>query len=91
MTFKAYMDNIQAKTSKTQEDFWKLAIKKHFVREGKIVARHADLLTWLKSEIGLGHMHANFVILYLRLRANDPKVSTQLKKWAYSTGYQESK
>ena len=36
------MDNIQAKTGKTQEDFWKLAIKKHFVKQGKIVAKHPD-------------------------------------------------
>ena len=91
MTFKAYMDNIQAKTGNTQEDFWKLAIKNHFVKQGKIVAKRAELLAWLKSEIGLGHVHANFIILYLRLRANDPKVSSQSKKWTYSTGYQEPK
>ncbi len=91
MTFKAYMDNVQAKTGKTPETFWKLAIKKGFVKGGKIVAKHADLLAWLKSEIGLGHVHANFIILYLRLRANDPKVSAQSKKWAYNTGYQELK
>jgi len=29
------MDNIQAKTGKKQEDFWKLAIKKHFVKQAK--------------------------------------------------------
>ena len=68
MTFKGYMENIQAKTCKTQEDFWKLAIKKRFVKRDKIVAKHADLLAWLESEIGLGHVHANFIILYLRLR-----------------------
>ncbi len=89
MTFKAYMDNIQAKTGKTPEDFWKLAIKKGFVKRGKIVAKHAELLAWIKSEIGLGHVHANFIILYLRLCTNDPKVSTQSKNWAYSTGYQK--
>ena len=85
------MDNVQAKTGKTEEDFWKLAIKKHFVKQGKIVAKHAELLAWLKSEVGLGHVHANFIILYLRLRTNDLKVSTQSKNWAYSGGYQESK
>jgi hypothetical protein len=87
MTFKAYMDNIQAKTGKTAEDFWKLANEKGFIKDGKIVAKHADMLKWLKSEIGLGHVRANFIILYLRLRTNDPKVSEQSKKWAYSTGY----
>ena len=48
MTFKAYIDNIQAKTGKTQEDFWKLAIKNHSVKQVKIVAKHAELLAWLK-------------------------------------------
>src|SRR5947199_8311026 len=65
MTFNAYMDNIQAKTGKTQDDFWKLATKNHFVKQGKIVAKHAELLAWLKSEIGLGHVHANFIIYYI--------------------------
>ena len=87
MTFKAYMDNIQAKTGKTQEDFWKMANEKGFIKDGKIVAKHADMLKWLKSDIGLGHVHANFIILYLRLRTNDPKVSEQSRKWANSTGY----
>ena len=91
MTLEAYMDNIQAKTGKTHEDFWKLAIKNHFVKQGKIVAKHTKLLAWLKSEIGLGHVHANFIILYMHLRANDPKVSSQSKKLAYGTGYQEPK
>lgn len=82
MTFKAYMDNIKAKTGKTQEDFWKIANEKGFIKDGKIVAKHADMLKWLKSDIGLGHVHANFIILYLRLRTNDPKVSEQSRKWA---------
>jgi hypothetical protein len=90
MTYKAYMQNIEAKTGKTQEDFWKLANKMGFIREGKIVATHAQLLKWLKSNMGLGHVHANMVIMYLRLRTNDPKVSEKMKSWAYKTGYQES-
>ena len=89
MTFKAYMDNIQAKSGKTPDAFWKLANKKGFVKRGKVVAKHADMLKWLKSDIGLGHVHANFMILYLRLRSNDPKVSAQSKKWAFSTGYKK--
>ena len=65
--------------------------QKGFGKRGKIVAKHADLLAWLKSEVGLGHANANFIILYLRLRANDPKVSSQSKDWAYKTGYEELK
>ncbi len=88
-TFKAYMNNIQTETGKTAEDLWNLANKKGFVKRDKLVAKNADLLAWLKSETGLGHVRANFIILYLRVRTNDPKLSTQSKNWAYSTGYQD--
>ena len=87
--FKAYMGNIQEKTGKRPEDFWKVANEKGFIKEGKIVAKHGDMLAWLKTEIGLGHVQANFIILYLRLRTSDPKVSEQAKKWACKTGYLE--
>ena len=80
MTFKATWTTFRRRPVRRWEDFWKLAIKNHFVKQGKIVAKHAGLLAWLKPEIGLGHVHANLIILYLRLRANDPKVSSQSKK-----------
>jgi hypothetical protein len=91
MTFRAYMQNIEAKTDKTDKDFWELANKIGLIKEGKIVATHAQLLKWLKGDIGLGHVHANFIIMYLRLRTKDPKVSEQMKSWAYSTGYDGDK
>jgi hypothetical protein len=69
------------------DQFWELAIKKGFVKQGKVVAKHAKMLKWLNSDIGLGHVHASFMITYLRLRANDPRVSTGMKEWAFSTGY----
>jgi hypothetical protein len=81
------MSNIETKTAKTRDDLWKLANKMGFIKEGKIVAMHAQLLKWLKSDIGLGHVQANFFIGYLRLRTNDPKVSEKMRKWAYETGY----
>jgi Domain of unknown function (DUF4287) len=90
-TFKGYMDNIQIETGKTADDFWRLANKKGFVKRGKVVSKHSEILAWLKSkEIGLGHVHANFIILFLRLRTNDPELSTQSKEWAYSTGYKDN-
>jgi hypothetical protein len=86
------MDNIQIKTGKTAQDFWKLASKKGFVRRGKVASKHSEMLAWLKSkEIGLGHVHANFIILYLRLRANDPELSTQSGQWARSSGYTDTR
>ncbi|MDE1855423.1 MAG: DUF4287 domain-containing protein [Candidatus Micrarchaeota archaeon] len=87
-TFKAYLHNIQAKTGKSPEDFYKLATGKGFIKRGKIVAEHAEMLDWLKSEIKLGHVHANFIILYLRLRTNDPRGGANIKKWARETGYE---
>ena len=87
--FKAYMENIQKKTGKKPEDFWNLANERGFIKEGKVVIKHNDMLSWLKTDIELGHVQANFMILYLRLRANDSNVSEQAKKWAYDTGYLE--
>ena len=59
MTYKAYIDNIKAKTGKTPEDFRRLAKKKGLVEYG-------DLLKWLKTNCGLGHGHANAIILYVQ-------------------------
>ena len=86
-TFEAYMKNITAKTGMSRDDFWRRAKEKGFVKGGKVVAKHSELLAWLKSDVGLGHVHANFIIMYLRLRADDPNVSAGMKRWALSTGY----
>ena len=89
-TFKAYAENIKAKSGKSLEDYWTLAVRKGFVKSDKVVAKHGEMLTWLKSrEIGLGHVHANMVILYFRLRANDPRLTAGMKRWAHETGYRE--
>lgn len=74
MTFKAYLDNIQAKTGKSPDEFVALAKEKNFIKGGKIVAQHSELLSWLKSEMGLGHGHANAMILYFRIKTNDPRI-----------------
>ena len=63
MTYKAYIDNIHAKTGKTPEDYRKMASEKGLVT-------HSELLKWLKTDCGLGHGHANAIILYIR----DPKL-----------------
>jgi len=77
VTFKAYLDNIQAKTGKAPDDFLTIAEEKGFVKNGVIVAKHAELLAWLKNDVGLGHGHANAIILYLRIRTNDPKLKSR--------------
>ena len=64
MTYKAYIDNIRAKTAKDPEYFQKLSKEKGLVS-------HAELLSWLKSDCGLGHGHANPIILYIK----DPELA----------------
>ncbi len=87
--FKSYMENIQKKTGKTPADFWNLANEKGFIKEGKIVVKHGEMLKWLKTDMELGHVQANFIILFLRLRPGDSNVSDQARKWAFETGYKE--
>jgi len=59
MTYKAYIDNIKAKTGKDPEYYRAVANEKG-------LAKHSELLGWLKSDCGLGHGHANAIILYIQ-------------------------
>lgn len=59
MTYKAYIDNIKAKTGKGPEYYQAEAKKKGLVK-------YSELLKWLKSDCGLGHGHANAIILYIQ-------------------------
>jgi hypothetical protein len=52
MTFQAYLDTIQAKTGKTPDDFRQLAAQKG-------LKKYPEVITWLKTEFGLGQGHAN--------------------------------
>ncbi len=85
------MTNIEKKTGKSAEEFWKMANNKGFIKGGRIVVSHAQMLQWLKTEVGLSHVYANFIIQYFRLRTNDPKLTENTKEWAYKTGYQNKK
>ncbi len=60
MSFQAYIDNIQAKTGKTPEEFKQLAEKKGFMINGQLVptAKATEITNWLKAEFELGHGHA---------------------------------
>jgi uncharacterized protein DUF4287 len=59
MTYKAYIDNIRAKTGKGPEYYRTQAKKRGLVK-------YSELLKWLKTEEGLGHGHANAMILYIQ-------------------------
>ncbi len=54
MSFKAYIDNIKAKTGKTPEDFKKLADKKDLLKPG---VKAGEIIAWLKKDVDLGHGH----------------------------------
>jgi len=89
MSFKAYAKNIEDKTGKNIKEYYALAKQKGFIVDDKIVAAHAQMLNWLKNDMKLSHVYANFIITYFKLSTHDPKVTQQTKKWANETGYQE--
>ena len=54
MSFQAYLDNIETKTGKTPNEFIAMAKENGFGADTKA----AEIVTWLKSDYGLGHGHA---------------------------------
>ncbi|WGM48892.1 hypothetical protein KOAAANKH_03806 [Brevundimonas sp. NIBR10] len=60
MSFQAYLDNIQAKTGKTADDFAALATRKGFVADGDLApgVKAGQIVDWLKTDFDLGHGHA---------------------------------
>lgn len=71
MSFQAYLDNVKAKTGKTPDDFAKLASQKG-------LAKHGDIVKWLKSEFSLGHGHAT-AIAGVVMKKGAPKASPDEK------------
>lgn len=68
MSFQAYLDNIEAKTGKTPNDFIALAKEKGFGAETKA----GEIVSWLKQDFGLGHGHAMALVHVIK---NGPKIS----------------
>lgn len=60
MTFKAYMDNIEAKTGKSPKEFRGLADARGFTEKGRLKpgVKAGQVTDWLKAEFGLGQGHA---------------------------------
>ncbi len=73
MTYQAYLDNIQAKTGKTPEDFKTMAAKKGYLKPG---VKAGEIVGWLKKDFGLGQGHAMAIVLLLR-QATAPKMTTE--------------
>ncbi|MFI5445740.1 DUF4287 domain-containing protein [Polaromonas sp. UC242_47] len=68
MTFQAYIDNIQAKTSKSPADFKKMADQKGFSVKGKLKpdVKAGQVVAWLKEDFELGHGHAMAIVAVLK-------------------------
>jgi Domain of unknown function (DUF4287) len=68
MSFQAYLQNIQAKTGKTPEDFKQLAQAKGFVVDGNLnpAIKTAEIIAWLKQDFELGHGHAMAIYASLK-------------------------
>ena len=59
MSFQAYLDNIEAKTGKTPNDFIALAKEKGYDDPS---TKAGIIASWLKEEFGLGHGHAMAIV-----------------------------
>jgi Domain of unknown function (DUF4287) len=61
--FKAYLDNVQARTGKTPADFHALAQRQGLLRAG---VKATEIVNWLKRDFGLGHGHAMAIYAVLK-------------------------
>lgn len=68
MSFQAYLDNIQAKTGKSADDFKALAAGKGFTQNGTIKkgVKAGEIVQWLKDEFDLGRGHAMAIVAVLK-------------------------
>ncbi len=82
MTYQAYLDNIQAKTGKTPDDFKALAAQKGFMKPG---VKAGEIVSWLKQDFGLGQGHAMAIVLLIR-QASAPKISREEAIDSHFTG-----
>lgn len=68
MSFQAYLDNIQAKTGKSPEDFQALAAQKGFTDGASLRkdVKAGDVLAWLAQDYGLGRGHGMAIVALLK-------------------------
>jgi hypothetical protein len=63
MSFQAYIDNVEARTGRTPEDFRRLAAEKGLLRTG---VKAGEITGWLREEFGLGLGHARAIYATLK-------------------------
>lgn len=68
MSFQTYIDNAQAQTGKSPDDFRRLAGERG-------LTKHSEIVAWLKDDHGLGHGHANAVTQVI-LHGGQPRPAT---------------
>lgn len=68
MSFRAYLDNIQAKTGKSPADFKQMAVAKGLATEQGLApgVKAGDIIAWLKEDFELGHGHAMAIVALLK-------------------------
>jgi len=68
MSFRAYLDNIEAKTGKGPDDFRKMAEARGFTQNGTLAAgvKAGEITDWLKQDFELGHGHAMAIFALLK-------------------------
>ena len=73
MSFRAYLDNIEAKTGKSPVDFKRLAAAKGFMANGTLRAetKVGAVIAWLKQDFALGHGHAMAIVALLKGKQGD--------------------
>ena len=73
MSFQAYLDNIEAKTGKSPNDFKRLAAAKGYTGNGTLRAgvKAGEIVAWLKEDFELGHGHAIAIVALLKGSKSD--------------------
>jgi hypothetical protein len=68
MSFQAYLDNIQAETGKSPDDFRRMAAEKGLADDSGLApgVRATQVTDWLKADFGLGHGHAMAIVALLK-------------------------
>ena len=68
MSFQAYLDNIQARTGKSPDQFRRWGADKSYSDDRGLAAgvRVGTIVAALKEEFGLGHGHAMAIVALLK-------------------------
>ncbi len=74
MSFQAYLDNIEAKTGKTPQEFIDLAYEKGFTPDTKA----GEIVDWLAKDFDLGRGHAMALVHVIKhgAKISDTHVNT---------------